>query len=145
MKRGQLAILLFAALAVGLIAFSGGGGDDDGKGGGSSTRESGDAPPAGAMRISFPYSPEKKPLMEPLIQRFNASRTEVAGKAVFEVATRCRQGGVPCYVVAGNDLLDAFERRLLNVEVEAAARDGVTARPEQVERAARRLARRLTT
>jgi glycerate kinase len=69
----------------------------------------------------------------------------IAGKAVFEVATRCRQGGVPCYVVAGNDLLDAFERRLLNVEVEAAARDGVTAGPEQVERAARRLARRLTT
>ena len=42
------------------------------------------------------------------------------GKAVFEVATRCRQAGVPCYVVPGDDALDAFGKRLLNIEVEAA-------------------------
>ena len=67
----------------------------------------------------------------------------LAGKAVFEVATRCRQGGVPCYAVVGADALDAFERRLLNVEVEAAARDGRVASIEDVERTAARLAKRL--
>ena len=67
----------------------------------------------------------------------------LAGKAVFEVATRCRQGGVPCYAVVGADALDAFERRLLNVEVEAAARDGRVASVEDVERTAARLAKRL--
>ena len=64
------------------------------------------------------------------------------GKAVFEVATRCRQGGVPCYAVPGADRLDAFAHRLMNVEVEAAARDGVVASEADIERAGRR-ARRL--
>ena len=85
MKRGQIAILVFAALAVALIASAGGGGSgggDDEKGGGSATPQAAKAP-AGALRVTFPYSPEKKPLLEPLIERFNASKTEVAGKAVF--------------------------------------------------------------
>jgi glycerate kinase len=66
----------------------------------------------------------------------------LAGKAVFEIATRCRQGGVPCYVVVGSDALDAFGKRLMSIEVEAAAASG-SASTEQVQRAARRLARRI--
>jgi glycerate kinase len=65
------------------------------------------------------------------------------GKALFEVATRCRQGGVPCYAVVGIDGLDRFGKRLMNVEVEAAARDSQPAGPNQIEQAARRLAKRL--
>jgi glycerate kinase len=67
----------------------------------------------------------------------------LAGKAVFEIATRARQAGVPCYAVVGSDRLDAFEHRLMNIEVEAAARGGQTASAGDVERAAARLARRL--
>ncbi len=67
----------------------------------------------------------------------------LSGKAVFEVATRCRQSGVPCYAVVGRDALDAFGKRLLNIEVEAGARDERPAGAEQVAAAARRLARRL--
>jgi glycerate 2-kinase len=67
----------------------------------------------------------------------------LAGKAVFEVATRCRQSGVPCYAVVGTDAVDAFERRLMNLEVEAGTRDGRLATPEDLERAAARIARRL--
>ena len=67
----------------------------------------------------------------------------LAGKAVFEVATRCRQGGVPCYAVVGADEMDAFEHRLLNLEVEAGTRAGRVAHPEDLERAAVRVARRL--
>jgi glycerate 2-kinase len=70
-------------------------------------------------------------------------RQTLRGKAVFEVATRCRQNGVPCYAVPGIDELDAFEHRLMNVEVEAAARNGQLATEADLERAARRLARRL--
>jgi glycerate 2-kinase len=66
----------------------------------------------------------------------------LAGKAAFEVATRCRQAGVPCYAVVGVDGLDAFGKRLLNIEVAAGARDGATAGTEEIERAARLLARR---
>jgi glycerate 2-kinase len=67
----------------------------------------------------------------------------LAGKAVFEISTRCRQGGVPCYAVVGTDEVDAFERRLMNLEVEAGTRDGRIARPEDLERAAARIAARL--
>jgi glycerate kinase len=37
------------------------------------------------------------------------------GKIVGEVATRCRQGGVPCHVVAGQEALDAFSERILDL------------------------------
>ena len=67
----------------------------------------------------------------------------LAGKVVFEVATRSRQAGVPCYAVVGTDGLDAFERRLMNLEVEAGARDGGTASAADLERAAARVMRRL--
>jgi len=39
----------------------------------------------------------------------------VAGKAVGEVATRCRQAGVTCHAVVGSDELDAFGRRVLDL------------------------------
>jgi glycerate kinase len=42
-------------------------------------------------------------------------RQTLAGKAVFEVATRCRQGGVACHVVVGRNELDAFEARLIDL------------------------------
>jgi glycerate kinase len=65
----------------------------------------------------------------------------LGGKAVFEVATRCRQGGVPCYAIVGQDALDAFGKRLLNIEAEEAGGPGTPA--ERLEQAARRLGRRL--
>ena len=64
------------------------------------------------------------------------------GKALWEVATRCRQAGVPCYAVVGVDALDAFGKRLLNIEVAAAAPPERLASREDVEHAARVLARR---
>lgn len=67
----------------------------------------------------------------------------LAGKAVFEIATRCRQGGIPCYAVVGRDEVAAFEHRLLNLEVEAGARGDRIATPDDLERAATRVARRL--
>jgi glycerate kinase len=67
----------------------------------------------------------------------------LAGKALFEVATRCRQAGVPCYAVVGSDGLDAFGKRLMNIEVEAGAAGAGVASAHDVERAAGRIAKRL--
>jgi len=67
----------------------------------------------------------------------------LSGKTVFEVATRARQAGVPCFAVVGRDDLDAFGRRLLSLEVESASESGNQKPAQQVEEAARRLARRL--
>jgi glycerate kinase len=66
----------------------------------------------------------------------------LAGKALFEVATRCRQSGVPCFAVVGTDELDAFGRRLLDLEVAAASPPSGQASPEDIERTTRKLARR---
>jgi glycerate kinase len=42
-------------------------------------------------------------------------RQTLAGKAVFEVATRCRQAGVACHAVVGRDELEPFEARLIDL------------------------------
>lgn len=43
-------------------------------------------------------------------------RQTFAGKAVFEVATRARQGGVACHAVAGRNDLEPFEERVLDLQ-----------------------------
>lgn len=60
-------------------------------------------------------------------------RQTFQGKAVFEVATRARQGGVACHAVVGRSQLEPFEERILDLqtvteastlpELEAAGRD----------------------
>ena len=40
----------------------------------------------------------------------------LAGKAVSEVATRARQAGVPCYAIVGENELDAFGVRILDLQ-----------------------------
>ena len=42
-------------------------------------------------------------------------KTTLSGKAVAEVATRCRQSGVWCHAVVGRDELDLFGRRVLDL------------------------------
>jgi glycerate 2-kinase len=37
------------------------------------------------------------------------------GKIVGEIATRCRQGGVPCHAIVGRDQLDAFSERIIDL------------------------------
>jgi glycerate kinase len=51
------------------------------------------------------------------------------GKAVGEVAVRCRQAGVPCHAVVGRNALDPFEQRMLDIEalVEAGSLEAIEA------------------
>jgi glycerate 2-kinase len=37
------------------------------------------------------------------------------GKIVGEVATRCRQGGVPCHAIVGRNRLDPFGERIIDL------------------------------
>jgi glycerate kinase len=43
-------------------------------------------------------------------------QTTLSGKIAAEVATRARQGGVPCYAVVGQNGLDPFGQRLLDIQ-----------------------------
>jgi glycerate kinase len=56
------------------------------------------------------------------------------GKLVGEVATRCRQAGVPCHGIVGRNELDAFAQRILDF---ASLREATTL--EELEEAGRRL------
>ena len=40
----------------------------------------------------------------------------LAGSITFEIATRARQAGVPAYAVTGEDLLDSFDARILDLQ-----------------------------
>jgi glycerate 2-kinase len=62
-------------------------------------------------------------------------RQSLAGKAISEVATRARQAGVPSHAIVGANRLDAFDQRILDLQVVLEAR---TLR--LIEEAGRRLA-----
>lgn len=55
--------------------------------------------------------------------------TLLHGGPAFEIATRARQAGVPCYAVLGCDALDAFEARILDLQtvIEASGSRGLAA------------------
>ena len=57
------------------------------------------------------------------------------GKVVGELATRCRQSGVPCHAVVGEDGLEPFKQRILDL---ASVREAGT--PAKLEAAGRELA-----
>jgi hypothetical protein len=44
------------------------------------------------------------------------------GSAAFEAATRARQSGVPCYAVTGENRLNSFDARMLDLQLILTAR-----------------------
>jgi hypothetical protein len=60
----------------------------------------------------------------------------LAGSIAFEIATRARQSGVPCYAVARENSLTRFDERILDLQAVIQAADAAALR-----RAGRRLAR----
>jgi hypothetical protein len=53
----------------------------------------------------------------------------LAASAAFEIATRARQAGVPAYAVTATDGLDAFDARILDLQLilQASGRRGLSA------------------
>jgi Ca-activated chloride channel family protein len=122
-KRGQLAILAFAAAVVAAIALIGGSGGDGGKSadGEASTPKA----PAGAIRVTFAYSPEKEVLLKPLIDRFNASAAQANGKRVFVEPSIVASGDAEARIANGRlepvawSPASSLWGRLLNFEADA--------------------------
>jgi glycerate kinase len=46
-----------------------------------------------------------------------AAGGSLTGSAIFEIATRARQAGVPAYAVLAIDALDSFDARMLDLQV----------------------------
>jgi glycerate kinase len=65
-------------------------------------------------------------------------QTTLQGKIAGEIATRARQAGVPCHAIVGQDAIDRFSARILDLQVIAEA-----GTKEDLQRAAADLGRRL--
>ena len=119
--RGRIAVIVVAVIAVAVAAVSSLGGSDDesGRRGGGGARPAGDA-----IRISFVYSPEKEPLLAPLIEEFNRAGVESDGRPVF-VEARIVASGEAQVRIAGGRLkptvwspASSLWGRLLNFEAD---------------------------
>jgi glycerate kinase len=62
--------------------------------------------------------------------------TLLRASTAFEIATRARQSGVPCYAITGRDDLDLFQARILDLQVVLEAGDA-----RELRAAGKRLAR----
>jgi hypothetical protein len=51
------------------------------------------------------------------LDRGTLATDQRSASAVFEIATRARQAGVPTYAVTGTNELDAFDARMLDLQV----------------------------
>lgn len=116
---GRITVIMAAIGAVIAAAvISMGDGSDEG---GS---RAGGASPKGALTVSFVYSPEKEPLLEPLIARFNEQREEVGGKPVFVRAEVVSSGEAESKIARGRmkpvlwSPASSFWGRLLNFEAD---------------------------
>ena len=99
MKRGQLLLAVVAAIAVGAVAwFAGGKGDKDES---SSKPTAAAKAPAGAVKVSFAYSPEKEKLLLPLIKKFNGEGHEAGGKPVFVEGINASSGDAETRIAKG--------------------------------------------
>lgn len=123
MKSSRVAVLLLAiAAVVGVAVLSGGGDEDKGssKGGGLSAGKA----PAGAIHISFHYSPEKEILLKPLIAEFNGKQEKVGGRPVFVEGEPASSGDDETKLAKGRLELTAWSPasslwgRLLNYEAD---------------------------
>jgi glycerate kinase len=61
-------------------------------------------------------------------------RTSLEGKVTGELATRARQAGIPCHAVVGENALELFDARILDLQeiVEAGTPDALTAAGERL-------------
>jgi Ca-activated chloride channel family protein len=123
-KRGQVAILLLAAVAVGLLAVVSGGVGGKSSGGLKDSFTASQPVPAGSVVVRLQYSPEKDKLLQPLIREFNASRTKVDGRPAFVQGTSESSGVTEAALAKGTSRLTAWSPasslwgRLLNFEAD---------------------------
>jgi Ca-activated chloride channel family protein len=92
--RALVIALAVAAVAVAFVT-SRGDGDET-----PANRAAGQ-PPAGSLRVSLYYSPEKEELLAPLIKRFNASDARAGGKRIFVEARNMSSGQVESEIASG--------------------------------------------
>jgi Ca-activated chloride channel homolog len=120
--RGRLIVIVMALAAVAIaFAASGDKGDDPAP---RDAEPRAAMPSAGALRLSFPYSPEKERLLAPLVERFNAEKHTSGGRPVFVEPSVVASGEVQTRIANGTlrpvmwSPASSFWGRLLNHEAD---------------------------
>jgi glycerate kinase len=83
-------------------------------------------PGAAAVLDELGFDPRMRAARAVVTGEGRLDRQSLAGKVVSEVATRARQAGVPCYAIVGENELDAFGMRI--VDLQGVQRAGTPAR-----------------
>src|SRR4051812_11704368 len=120
--RGRMLIIGLALVAVAIAFVASAGGDPERPASPTATPSPGASPPAGALKLSLVYSPEKELLLAPLIKRFNAEHHESAGRVVFIDPKIAASGDAETQIEQGKlrpalwSPASSFWGRLLNYE-----------------------------
>jgi glycerate kinase len=82
----------------------------------------GEAAAAGALVRSAEFEARMRAARAVVIAEERLDELTLAGTVAFEIATRARQGGVPAYAVTGENRLDSFDARILDLQTILQAR-----------------------
>ncbi len=124
--RSRLAIIVLAFAAVAFAVVASRGAEPSGESEKPSAQPSASptADPGTTLPITLVYSPEKKGLMAPLVERFNAERHRSGGRTVVVEARDVASGDVQARIAAGTlqptmwSPASSFWGRLLNYEAD---------------------------
>ena len=73
------------------------------------------APGAAFVLEALGFDPRARSARAVVTGEGRLDRQSLAGKVVGEVATRCRQAGIPCHAIVGQAQIDPFEQRILDL------------------------------
>jgi glycerate kinase len=82
----------------------------------------GDAAAVAGLLVSLDFDARMRASRAIVLAAPRLQEDTLAGSAAFEIATRARQSGVPAYAVTGEDLLDSFDARILDLQTIVQAR-----------------------
>jgi glycerate 2-kinase len=83
---------------------------------------SGSAAENTALLVSLDFDVRMRAARAVVLVAARLHEETLAGSITFEIATRARQAGVPAYAVTGEDLLDSFDARILDLQTILQAR-----------------------
>jgi glycerate 2-kinase len=95
-----------------------------------------DLAPIGPTTIPADFDARMRAARAVVVGAARLDERTLLGSAVFEIATRARQAGVPAYAVAGENALSLFDARILDLQVIVEADDA----PRALRRAGEKLA-----
>ncbi len=72
---------------------------------------------AGALLDALDFDARMRSARAVVVATRRLQERALAGSVTFEVATRARQGGVPAYAVTGENALEPFDARILDLQL----------------------------